>query len=293
MPKIAPKKRWRKEALERYGALEISEEFKLLRQKGLDALRRKKLLNSEEYWEQSMNGSMASSLYEDFRLECKKIGDQFGLDAGIVEMACLLKGYDPNSYPYVVERTWPEFKVVTEHKDKLFLQWLVWETWALHLERVSHGQSVLPDPVVVMQEGSTFVPVVFMPFPLQPHRRLETSELPSRDSAFRVLLDYPAGYPPEARAEMARASGQFERELARHMGYKVAQRMRSVSYGSNPRQLRLDQSPLPNGEIYEIIDDTYGETDLSQDQKIRSRVKVQRHRAIDRLRTRFGKGNSL
>ena len=79
MPKIAPQIRWRMEILERYEAFKLSNESKLLRRKGLKALGRKKLLDSEEYWEQSMN---QGSVYEDFRLECKKIGGQFGLNDG-------------------------------------------------------------------------------------------------------------------------------------------------------------------------------------------------------------------
>ena len=161
--------------------------------------------------------------------------------------------------------------MVTEQKDKLFVEWLVWETRALHLERVRNGETRLPDPIVVMQKGSIFTPVLFIPFPVQPERGLEASERPTRDSAFRVLLDYPPGYPPDARAELARASSQFERELARRMGYRVHKRMRSRSSSLSPKQLRVDQVALPDGGIYEIVDAAYGETNLSQDKKFARR----------------------
>ena len=107
MPKVSPEIRWRREVLERYQGFQLSGEFKLLRQKGLKALGRRNLLDSEEWWQESRHqGSMASSVYEEFRLECKNVGDQFGLYAGVVEMACLLKGYSPETSPFVVERNY-------------------------------------------------------------------------------------------------------------------------------------------------------------------------------------------
>ena len=52
-------------------------------------------------------------------------------------------------------------------------------------------------------------------------------------------------------------------------------------------ELKVGQE-LSSGDIYDIVDETNSDGDLSEDQKLRNRVKSQRNRVLKRIRDRSG-----
>ena len=55
-------------------------------------------------------------------------------------------------------------------------------------------------------------------------------------------------------------------------------------------ELKAGQT-LSSGEIYDIVDETYGETKLSDDLRLRNRIKSQRNRVSGRVKGRGGEKN--
>ena len=288
MQKIAPEERWRRDVEERLLAFKQSRDLMRLRSKGLKIFGRTRMLNSEEWWEAARGqGPMNSDKYREFQQECQQVAARFGLAQWTVEMACLLRSYSTRWQPYVVEARWPRFQLVTESNDHFFFQWLSYLAHELFFEWLGKRKEI-PKPEIVHEAGSSRTLIVWVPFVVQPERELRGSSLPPRASAFRVVIDAPPGYPPEALAELGRHASQFERELARKLGYKVPQRMRHSSLTSKASKLRTEQDPLPSGGIYDIMDELHGERDPSQEQKLRSRITSQRHRVRKRKATRYG-----
>lgn len=287
MAKRTPEETWHTLVLESYAAFRTCPEFVELRKKGLKGLKRRKLLTEEEWWELGRSGEfLESEECEEFRQGCEELGDRYGLATGTVEFACLLKGYDPEKYPYPIANEGPRVQVVTEVADQLFFHWLAWETKALYLSWVRSGVAKIPEPSVVHQNGSTRTGVIFIPVLVQPNDSLK--DLPPISQAFCVSFEIPLQYPPTGAAEIARAAAQFERELARRLGYKVTNRIRKSLHSDEVKKLRTEEKDLPSGSIYDIADDLLGEQDLGNDQTTRNLVKQKRHRAIKRHDNKYG-----
>ena len=102
MAKRLPVDRWKAHVLEGYEAFLAFDGFQRLRRKGLKALSLTKLLTAGEWWEAS-NGLMRSGQYRVFQEDCHAVGEQYGLAQWTVEMACLLRGYEPSGQPFVME----------------------------------------------------------------------------------------------------------------------------------------------------------------------------------------------
>ncbi len=274
MPKVPPEERWKRDGRERYEAFRRCQDLPRLRRRGLAVLGRQHLLSSEDWWDTS-KAALRSEAYRHFQRECRETGDRFGLAQWTVEMACLLVDYDPDREPHVLEAEWPGLRVVTEFNDDLFLSWLLYEARQIGLH-------------VDYQQGSVRMPIICVPFPVQPEKRLSLDRRPPRARAFQVLPKIPPGYPPEAAAQLGRKAAQLQRELARRLGYNVPQRMRGSALAARASELRIGEEPLPPGGVYEIMDDVYEHQDLGQDQKRRGRVKSQRHRVKKRFQDRLG-----
>lgn len=258
--------RRQREIEERYQSFRQSREFKALRRRGLKALGKGKLLDGEEWWiEARSQGAMKSEEYANFREEAQQVGVRFGLSVYAVELACLLRGYNPQRYPYVLEDPWIRVFVLTKIDDELWLRWLAYRVWELNRDGSASPLSGLVDPEVVLESGPRQESIVFIPSPTQPDQVILPADLPPWPTAFRLMLDFPPDYPPDGSAELGRRSAQFGRELARRMGYKIAQRSRSSSLSSKAKQLRVDEGRLPPGAAYGIADQLYGEQDASQD----------------------------
>ncbi len=275
MTKLAPQERWTKDVLERCQAFGRSSELQRLRGLGLDILGRDRLVTQEEWWEEmNAQGPMGSTEYRAFQTECGKAGTNFGLAPWTVEWMCLLEDYDPEKAVHVVEALWPKLQVVTQSSNEKFLGWLLYQAWELGLE-------------VARKDGSLITPMMCFPYPQQPEEPLAPSQRPPLAGAFRVIMEIPPGYPPEAAAELARHAAQLERELARQLGYEMPYRMRSSPLTALAAELRVGED-LSSGEIYDIVEEIYGEGDPSEDRKQRNKTKSQRNRVSKRLKDRGG-----
>jgi len=272
MGKIPPEERWKKHIMERFTALEQSRELKKLRAEGLVILKRKELFTAEEWW-QTFSQRAYSPQYRAWHERCKTLGERFGLAPWTVEMACLLKGYRPEEQPHVMEAVWPKVRVVTESTDPLFLTRLAYEAQRLGLYVVQCRGSV---ETTCLYAHSAFIADVEPP-PMPPSK-------PPLHSAFKIRVETPIMYPPEAANNLQKEAGQLFKELLRRLGYSFPQRLRNSRLVAMADQLRVADSQLRPGEIYDIIDATYGEEDWSsKDRQRRSTTKVRRHRMKKRL----------
>ena len=182
---------------------------------------------------------------------------------------CLLEDYDPEESVHVVEAQWPKLQVVTQSSNEKFFGWLLYQARELGLE-------------VARKDGSLITPMMCFPYPQQPEEPLAPSQRPPLAGAFRVNMEIPPGYPPEAAAELARHAAQLERELARQLGYEMPYRMRNSPLTALAEELRVRED-LSSGEIYDIVEEIYGEVDPYEDQKQRNKTKSQRNRVSKRL----------
>ena len=141
---------------------------------------------------------------------------------------------------------------------------------------------LMPTPTVRIARGSVQMEVLWIPFPQKPAKPLTATDRPPLATAYRIEVNYPPNYPPEACSQLANEVARFERELARRLGYKVPQRMRGSKLSGMGKTLRVYEETLNSGDIYGIMDELQGEGDLADDQRVRSRTKTQRHRARNR-----------
>ncbi len=81
---------------------------------------------------------------------------------------------------------------------------------------------------------------------------------------------------------------KVERQILERLGYPVPKRLRTSSLVAQAKRLKVDQSPLPPGKIYDIIDDIYGDEGSSQDQQRRNRIKSRRHQLQKRFKETYG-----
>ena len=288
MPKVLPTERWRRLVLERVEAFRHSKDMRRLREKGLAILKREDLVKPEEWWNRA-GGHMNSKEYRDFEVECEELGARFGLARWTVEWACLMQDYEPGGQMHILEVQWPQFLVVTEVDDDLFVRWLMYRTWEISqefeqdarkdMERLKYPFTLQ----MVHRSGSVSIPIIAVPLPECPSDELPPSRLPPRSTAFKLVIELPPGYPPEAAAEMARNAAQVERKLARRLGYNVPQRVRNSPLTTKASKLRVGEESLDRGDIYDIVDDIYGEQDMAEDQKLRNKVKGERHRVKKRF----------
>ena len=275
--KITAQERWQRDIRQRFKLFSGSGELDRLKRKGLGVIGRSKKMTSEELLAEATKGRrMRSPEYLAFRQECVAVGGRFGLNGAAVEMASLLLRYKPYRLPYIQEAQWPRLLVVTTINDEVFIRWLHHHAWGA---LAVWGKGPLLEPVVVKQEGFQRVPVVLPLAPPHAEEPTRPSTLPPVGCAFLVSLDIPLEYPPEAAADLGRASTQYGRELARRMGYDMPHRLRGSGLLRNAPKLRLDEEVLGPNEIGKMVDAIYGEADLDGDRKRQNLVKSQRHRA--------------
>ena len=284
--KITAQERWQRDIRQRFKLFSESGELDRLKRKGLGVIGRSKKMTSEELLAEATKGRrMRSPEYLAFRQECVTVGGRFGLNGAAIEMACLLLRYKPYRLPYIQEAQWPRLLVVTTINDEVFIRWLHHHAWGA---LAVWGKGPLLEPVVVKQEGFQRVPVVLPLAPPHAEEPTRPSTLPPVGCAFLVSLDIPLEYPPEAAADLGRASTQYGRELARRMGYDMPYRLRGSGLLRNAPKLRLDEEVLGPNEIGKMVDAIYGELDLDGDRKRQNLVKNQRHRAKKLLKGESG-----
>jgi hypothetical protein len=184
-------------------------------------------------------------------------------------MACLLKGYQPETQPYAIEAELPQVRVVTESTDPIFLARLAYEAQRLGLYVVQRQGS---------SETTCIVTITAMlePPPMPPSK-------PPLHSTFKIRVETPVGYPPEAASKLQKEAGVLRRELLKRLGYTVPERMRTSSLVSLAEDLKVGEGPLHSRGIYDIMDKVYEDGDLSEDQQRRKTIKSRRYNLRKRL----------
>ena len=267
MAKLAPKDRWLRYLKERIKALELSGKIEPLRAKGLVILHRKKPYNSEEWW-QSVQQRAKSPEYLKWYEECEAVANEFGLAPWVVTMMCLLEGYHPekNVGFIAMERDWPRIRVVTDSTNSSFLQTLSREALQLGLY-VLHRLHGMETTLLNLDSGTAFsVP----------------GKLSKRDM-FKIDVETPVGYPPEAASQLQKEASKLARELAIKMGFTVPKRLRPSKLVTMSEVLEVEKGPLPRGKIYDIVDKIYPDGDPSKDQQRRKLTASRRHKVRKRL----------
>jgi len=273
MSRTAPEERWRKHVYERFTALRQSGELEKLRAEGQDIMKRlgiltrKRLLTTQEWW-QTFSQRASSPEYRAWHDKCRIVGERFGLAPWVVAMACLLRGYQPEKQPHVMEAEWPRIRVVSESTEPLFLQWLSYEAQRLGL-------------YVIQRHGS--VETTLLNLNGAPSNQLSPSQRPPRDRAFYMRVETPPGYPPEAASQLHKEAGRLAKELLRRLGYSIPQRLRTSRVATMADKLRVADEHLACGDVYRIMDKIYGDKDITRDRQRRSTIKTRRHRLKKRL----------
>jgi len=282
MAKRAPQERWKADINERIMALKVSGELKPLRTKGLRNLGRKKLYANGNEWWLDFNRRSSSPEYLEWQKECKSLAHRFGLAPWIVELMCLLKGYDPIKDDSIVrEAQWPRIRVVTDNTDPLFLRRLAYEAQQFGL-------------VVVQQQGSAEMTMLNLGDTLQEALELPASSRPPMDVAFRIRIELPPGYPPEAARDLITKACGLERDLRKKLGYRDRERLRASSLVPMAEKLKVEKRHITSREMYPIIDDIYMDEDiddfkevLKEDEVRLKQIKSRRYHLRKRIVDRY------
>ena len=201
--------------------------------------------------------------------ECEKVAEHFGLAPWTVKIACLLRDYDPTRSPFPLGANWPSIRIITKHKEPIFLKQLFY-----HVRE-------LGAPVYVQESGHKTAPIFldyeFVPSPLP------NSHKPSIHDVFTVELEFPPIFPPEARQQIAKDTDDIKRELLKRLGYRVPKRLRTTTLISKASSLRLNKSRLAKRELYEIVAETSRYGTEEKDEQRGKTVKSRRHFLKKRL----------
>ena len=272
MAKLSPVNRWNRRNLERIKALRLSGDVIRIRRKGLASLGRTRMYSFQEWWDDFHNRATSQKYLEWYRKKCSPVADRFGLSPWVVANMCLLKGYQPENDIglIVVEADWPRVRLVTNSTDEAFLKKLSYEAKEFGIYIIQDGRAVQnpelnPD---ALHNGDL---------------RKVSRERPRNRDAFFLRVETPIEYPPEAAAELHRASSQTAKEIARRMGYPVPKRLRNSKLVPLSEGLMMVKRRLPRGGSYDVADRIYGDSDLQEDQRKRKSVSSRRYKLRQRL----------
>lgn len=264
--KRLPEERWRDHVKERLTALSLSGEVESLRATGLAILGRTKRYTPKE-WAMTFHTRASSKEYREWQSECEAVGRRFGLAAWTIYLLCLVSGYDPEKVDFPIEVDWPNIKVVTDIDDPQFCARLAYEVQkkGLHL---------------IQKTGLGDIPLVMIP-PVDPPPL--PKEMPPASSAFRLRVETPVGYPPEAAGHLEQLKSQLERELLSALGYSIKKRLRTSTSVTKAKALKVGKEKLPKRGLYEIVSENYRSGSKEKDKQRVKLIKVQRHRLKKRL----------
>jgi hypothetical protein len=273
MGKTQPEDRWRSHILELFTAFKYSDDFETLRRKGLHSVGRRKLFTTEE-WVHSFRERVSNPEFMKWVEECEGVGRKYGLTTWTIGMACLIKDYEPEKQPFIMEKDFPKISLVTDCTGKLFQQWLAYLAEQYGACLIIKQEAIESTYYYRDKDGGN----------KPPPQPLTKEHWPSPQSAFWVRTEFPSGYPPEAAAELGQLAVQLGRKLMEDLGYQVAQRLRTSSAIAQAAILKAgEKGPLPIGGIYHIMDDIDEGADWALDQQRRSTTKSSRHRVKKRM----------
>ena len=272
MSKLAPEELWRRYILERYEAFRQSGKLEELSKEGLEACGREERFTPLEWARSPMRERYSSTRYMEWYHKCEKVAQKFGLAVWTVVCACLISGYEPGEAGLIVESEWPRIRVITESTDTQFLTRLAYEAQLRGLHVVARQGSV-----ETTQWFLNPVPIINIEPPPMP------SSMPPQASAFRMRVETPVGYPPEAGKKLQKAANELGKEILRALGYSVPKRLRTSRLMSKAEDLRIAEKRLPERGLYEIVAETFDEGSEWEDKQRCKTVKTQRHRLRKRL----------
>jgi len=204
--------------------------------------------------------------------KCENVAQKFGLAVWTVVSACLISGYQPDKAGLVVESQWPQIRVITESTDERYLARLAYEAQLRGVYVISRQGSVDTTRLFL-----NLVPITYMEPPPLP------SSMPPQASAFRMRVETPVGYPPEAARKLHKTASQLEKDILIALGYSIPKRLRSSRLVLKAHDLKIAKKRLPSRGLYEIVADTFNEGDIDEDEQRRKTVKTQRYRLRKRL----------
>ncbi|MCX6003032.1 MAG: hypothetical protein NTX46_01095, partial [Chloroflexi bacterium] len=238
MTKLRPEERNQKLLMERYIALQQSKELKKLRRQGLAILHREKMFTEREWGDLYQERTTSPEYIAWCNNECKKLGEVFGLASWVVAMACLVRGYRPETGKLYIGSDWPRIEVVTEVTEHKFLKKLTYEANNLNLR-------------VVLKQGPEETCLIL---PAKNKRIPVLTKKPPIHTSFTIRVAIPVGYPPEAARNFQRQAGRMQRELLIRLGYVIPKRIRTSSLTAQASILKVNKSSLPRRGIYDIVD---------------------------------------
>ncbi|MFC1930172.1 hypothetical protein ACFLW6_04895, partial [Chloroflexota bacterium] len=139
---------------------------------------------------------------------------------------------------------------------------------------------------VIYKHGPVETVLLWLAQTEPPSDDLLPSSLPPRDSAFRMRVEAPPLFPPEARAQLEKQAVELERELLRDLGYtNVPRRLRSSPLVKKAGVLKTSTDRLPPRGLYAVATAIYGDenTTVEEDEQLVKTLKTQRHRVRKRL----------
>ncbi len=108
--------------------------------------------------------------------------------------------------------------------------------------------------------------------------------------AFRIRVELPPGYPPEAARDLITEACVLERELRKKLGYRVRERLRASSLVTMADKLKVEKRHITSREMYPIIDDVYKDEDsddfkevLKEDEVRLKKIKSRRYHLRKRI----------
>ena len=277
MPKRTPEQRWTGYVREQVAVFRACPEFRQLRREGLRALGRRRLFTEEEWGWWVLNDQAPDDYRTNFVPRSAEVAARYGLAPETARLLCLVRGYRPENNVFRIEAPAPSVRILLgDEVDPVFGAWVLHEAWRLGIR------------VLQKTPGGADMALITIPVPPRPQEPLTDARRPPRPAAFRLRVETPPFYPPEAAAELHRRAQQLSHELLRRLGHPVPERLRPSPGARQAAKLRLNKDRLGRLEAGDIAEDLCGEGPDGEGwkddaQRLRRRVSSQRYRLRRRL----------
>ena len=193
--------------------------------------------------------------YRRFRDECKRAGMRYGLDWRTILQALFLPVEEVEIEPHVRPRWYLES--VFSYRDE---------------DTMDRLERTMP-PGTALRWGSEL--------PLESQEA--SSDVPTAD-IFKIVVECPLDFPREGALQMTREATRAAHVLCKALGRQPKRRIKGKPTLEDAKRLRLDRPRLSSGEVYDIIDDIYGEdSDPTKDQERRKRISSRRYKGKKHL----------
>jgi hypothetical protein len=272
MPKRDPLQRWRDYELERLAAFERSPDMRCLRKVGLALFGRTRTFSWQEWF--VLHKPVGQTERLEFVERCRPAAAVWGLELGVVVASCVVMGGYPADqlpWPVPILTGQPSARlIVPGDAISLFVDWLRYA-----VDSTARARSIGLGVAQTMDGRD--VTLITIPRPDRPDVLLPPEARPQKERAFRLQVETPPMFPPEAASEFVRIAQRACRDVLRLLGYPVRDRLRRSNVPTElVGKLRLDTARLQPRESGDITEDIYGEG-AAQDKTTRRRVTKQRH----------------